>query len=762
MKKQIAVLTLSTLAVTMQARTLTGRVALESDSTAVAGAVCQIMTPSGPGTSTVSDADGRFSLDTDNNAQLSVQISMPGMSAAEIMIKNGKSDIALGTIYLSDAVQLGEVTATAQRTVSKSRTIIYPSQSQEAASSTTGDLFRKLVLVGLESNPISRTITVDGGTPVILIDGVPSTMDDLNALSPKDILRIEYSRFTPARYASGNNRGFLSITLKQRTDGGSVFAWGRSAVTTAFVDASLRSSYHQGKSQVTLSYVPSWRNYQKVYDQADERFIAPDFDVTLRSSDRNPFNYFSNDIKLKYDFTPAAGTVFSATLRTDLMTDGRRKTGTFDDSRLGTYSFNTKSKGKTSSPSLDLYFRRDFNHSNTIEAEVVATYTSQNYDRANRYLYADGTQSIYASDVDSRRRSLISEVSYTHNFGQRTQLSAGLQNTLSYSRNTYIDSDFRPTLTENHNYVFASLGQQIGNVYTSLSSGMKMFWTENNTNRRKFIRNLSSLEASWSAVPGLALQGAVRYSPSIPSLSALTDYAQQVTPYLVSNGNPNLKVAENLSSYGMISYTKGKVTVAYEANYSKIWNNMISDVSYLGNGRFLSQTINARSTSQMIHAAALAVQNLGGFGASLNAMLTRSNSVTESWNYSLTSFDASISAWYATGRWSFEYWRKFPGKSVSGYYVMKNENSDMLTASYAVNKNLKMSASWMYMFDKNGSRYPQWSHSPVNPSTTNRYIRDNSNMVVLSLTYNTNFGTVFKTASRTLNNTDNESSILKQ
>ena len=135
-------------------------------------------------------------------------------------------------------------------------------------------------------------------------------------------------------------------------------------------------------------------------------------------------------------------------------------------------------------------------------------------------------------------------MSYIHTFSDKTELSAGFQNTVSHSTNTYLDTDYKPVLTENNNYLYASLGQSIGKFYLSLSSGLKMYWIKNDLNKRNFVRNLSRAQINWYINQKWRLFGSFVFSPSIPSLSALTDYPQQVSPYLVSNGNPDLKLSE--------------------------------------------------------------------------------------------------------------------------------------------------------------------------------------------------------------------------
>lgn len=67
----------------------------------------------------------------------------------------------------------------------------------------------------------------------------------------------------------------------------------------------------------------------------------------------------------------------------------------------------------------------------------------------------------------------------------------------------------------------------------------------------------------------------------------------------------------------------------------------------------------------------------------------------------------------------------------------------------------------MYMFDKKGTRYPAWNYSAVNPSYRERYIKNNGNMIVLSATYSADFGSIFRSSRRSLNNSDNGTSLLK-
>ncbi len=745
------------------ARTIAGRVASAADSTWVGGATCKLMSDDKLLSEATTNGEGAFAIATDIRDMLKLEIGMDGYSSTEIVIKEGNKYIDLGIIFIDKGVELNEVTVTTNQVIhSKGRTIVYPSASEVKASSTSIELFQKLPLAGLTVNPIFRTMSVDGGSPYILINGRPASMNEVNTLAPKDIEKIEFSRFTPARYADKGGNGFIDITLKKRDDGGNVYAYARSAVNTAFVDGNIRGSYHQGPSQFSLFYNPSWRNYQSVYDFKTESYISPDFRVNLRSHDRAPFNYLTNQMQLKYDYSPSLNTLFSATFYATPSSNGNRRLAHTADSELGNYDNIDKSSSKGFSPSLDLFFRRKFNDRNALEAQVVGTISSSDYRHDNTYTYPDGRGEIYSINADSRRRSLISEVSYIHTFSDKTELSAGFQNTVSHSTNTYLDTDYKPVLTENNNYLYASLGQSIGKFYLSLSSGLKMYWIKNDLNKRNFVRNLSRAQINWYINQKWRLFGSFVYSPSIPSLSALTDYPQQVSPYLVSNGNPDLKVSETFTYNLGASFNYKKFNATLITAYVNSNNSVIGDITYLGDRLFLSQSANARYYRQYAGRLVLQLNGVAGFGANMSLNLNHYETAGSNWSHNLTSFSADFSLWWNKGPFTISYWRKIPGKSLYGYVVGKEENGDALQFQYRPDKHWNLGVSWMYMFDKKGTRYPAWSYSPVNPSYRDRYIKDNGNMVVLSAVYTADFGSIFRTARRSLNNSDNGSSLLQQ
>ena len=757
--KQILTILLIFTGIYANAKNIIGRVLSDNDSTVIAGATCKLTSEGKLITSSTTDAKGEFELTTDQKSNLTVEISMTGYNPTEIIIEDGTRNIDLGVIYLNEGVALQEVVVVGQTIVNANgRTIVYPTQSDLKASSTAISLFQKLPLAGLESNPINRTLTVDGGNPMILINGIPSTIEDVRGLQAKDITKIEFSRITPARYADQGYSGFLSISIKERNDGGSLYLWGRSALNTAFMDGNFNFSYHQGPSQLTIGYSPSWRNYHDVYDNKWESLIAPDFIINLENHDNNPFNYNDHSLRLKYDFTPNSKTLFSATLRAMPDYNDSKVYGNVIDSQLGVYSYINKTTNDAINPSIDLFFRYDFNDKNSLEIEEVGTMSHSKYRYNSLYDFGSYNEA-YSMDANSNRSSLISEISYIHNFNDKSSLSMGYQNTFSYSKNKYLNSDYTPILKENNNYLYAKYGQTIGNVFFSLSTGAKLFWIENDLNKRHFIRNLSTIYLSWNISNSWNVVGNITYNPGIPSLTSLTDYPQQKTPYIIVNGNPDLKVSETLRYQLIPSFQYKKFYASLLLSYRSVSNLVIDETHYIGEGLFMQQSNNIKKGICTGGDLNLKISDIAGFGANISLGFYHYKSEGTNWRHHLNSFDADINIWWSKGPFTISYWRKIPFKYLNGYYVGKDENGDALSVEYKPNKHWVFEAGWLYMFDKKGTKYPMWSFSEVNPFYRERYIKNNGNMIVISVSYNTDFGSIFRTGKRSLNNSDNSSSL---
>lgn len=300
-------------------KTIRGIVLSDADSTAVIGAQCRLKVDTMVFARGVTGEDGKFTLATDNKANATLTVSMIGYGETTVQLPSGRGDIDLGELFLTEGIALGEVTVNGGTVVdSKGRTLVYPSASQVRASDTSLSLFQKLGLPGLTVNPINRSISVDRGQPTVLVNGIPATMDDVNAIQPKDIARIEYSQFTPARYADKGTNGLINIVLKKREDGGSFYGWMRDCPYIGFLDANIQAAYHQGPSRFTLSYSPSWRDVAKVEDMFEcggTYYPSWDYSPVAPSVSRRHIKDNANMVVLSLTYSTDFGSIFRSSRR---------------------------------------------------------------------------------------------------------------------------------------------------------------------------------------------------------------------------------------------------------------------------------------------------------------------------------------------------------------------------------------------------------------------------------------------------------------
>ena len=80
------------------------------DSTAVAGANCRLMSDGKLLSGATADGEGAFSLETEAKSVLNLEISMTGFSSADIIIDAGSKNLNIGSVYIDEGVNLGEVT----------------------------------------------------------------------------------------------------------------------------------------------------------------------------------------------------------------------------------------------------------------------------------------------------------------------------------------------------------------------------------------------------------------------------------------------------------------------------------------------------------------------------------------------------------------------------------------------------------------------------------------------------------------------------
>ena len=143
----------------------------------------------------VTDGTGHFEIKNVDDGSYVLRFSCLGYEPQSVSLANLDGDIYMGEIRLvPTATALGEVVVEGSAVINKiDRQIILPTSAQRKASTNGISLLQHLQVASLVINPLDKSIKTNLGDEVQLrINGVVSDKNDVMALHPADIVRIEY------------------------------------------------------------------------------------------------------------------------------------------------------------------------------------------------------------------------------------------------------------------------------------------------------------------------------------------------------------------------------------------------------------------------------------------------------------------------------------------------------------------------------------------------------------------------------------------
>ena len=203
----------------------------------------------------VTDMNGGFELNTHEGENYRIRISFVGYSTQEIKCQNISKHLSVGTIVLEpESKQLNDVTVTANNVIQKAdRQIIIPNLLQQKTSSNGLSLLQHLQLSRISVNTLDSKVTTTMGDAIELrINGVKAEIQEVKALLPADVLRIEYHDNPGLRY--GNVAAVIDIILKEKKNGGSISGEFMNTINPLGIgDYQLSGNYHVGKSNFKTS-----------------------------------------------------------------------------------------------------------------------------------------------------------------------------------------------------------------------------------------------------------------------------------------------------------------------------------------------------------------------------------------------------------------------------------------------------------------------------------------------------------------------------
>lgn len=714
-------------------------------------------------TGSAATSNGNFALKKLKLGSYFLQISFIGFSHSFIKINNLDKKLDIGVIALMPDNQLEEVTVTASsKRYAIDKQILIPTKSQLSISNNGWNLMRNMQLTRIKIDPIKNTISTQDGQKVIMqINGMNVENEEVVALRPEDIVRVEYSDQPGMRYQAG---AIINYIVKHRESGGYISANGTHTISSLGIKRyNLNSNYNWKKSQLGIiaSYDESrakWKRENTFHYQLPDRSFE-------RVEDGLPTIYKDRALNtsIKYTIYEADKYQFTATLRNkynNVPNQFSDRQGYVTDMNTGVRSFlQDFSKWKSNAPSLDLYYLRNLKNKQTLIFNMVGTVIHSE----NSHVYTENSEageniaSIF-SMIKGTKYSWIAEGIYERSFSH-SKWSTGIHHTQNFTNNKYsgdVNSDVDMNYLESYLFVDYTYSYKHFNLTTGVNGKYTCYSQKEEKHNKFYIEPRLLLQYSFS--DNLLLRYNIRLLSKSPSLSELNDTEQQIDTWQIKRGNP-----------GLLTY------ITYRQNLLFAYNHKIFGVELLGrydyghrpimgamfyeDGKIINMNVNQRSKHHLNIESSFSLRPLGDYlSLSLTSGMNRYIIYGNSYTHTYTNWYLRASLLANYKRWFLNADVSTPRNLMDGETIDYSESFHSIGLGYNAQK-WNVSAGVMLPFTKEYSQATR-NLSRLASSYSKISSRDLSCLFYVAASINLDFGTKFKVQKQKRFNSDEDSGVL--
>ncbi len=608
-------------------------------------------------------------------------------------------------------------------------------------------------------------MSVDGGGVVFQVNGKEESLSKVQSLNQHDILRIEYRNTPDIRYADRGVSGVINFIMKPRQEGGTIMVELDEAVTSLRSIATIAGTYYYKKSEWSINYGNTWQKNTKQYSDAQEQYVGRE-NIIYRNQIGKPSSMrdFSNNVSLGYTYMYDLNTMLAARLSFRAY-DGNNRNYNIMEEIIGDaksrYEKFNPNKSKSHSPTLDLYFRKNFSQTQSLELNAMGTISSGDYSREMHYKYDNGTDfnQINLTNNDSWAAAL--EALYSLKIG-KIDTRYGVNYRRNHAENKYSENgaEFTPDRqTRDNLYFYGDLAGKWNKLGYTFSVGGKYFHNTGLSGSEHYLKFKAlgtlnfKIDKHWSA------NYLYMYSPDMPPLSAMNDDVHTIDDISLQMGNLYIKPSTYQRHRLYVRYNTGNFYATGWGSYSRTDNSLNSVWYYDDNPSskyyqmFINKTENGNYTDNISTQLDLSYQNLFNHLTLSASVGWDKYNVSDKAEYnSLNKVWASISANAYFGNWTvYANYTVAPRYSLDGRTFCRDIRFDYFGAKYRW-KDFSFGARMVNAFTKRGFQQETETPSKVHPISKTFYIKDFANMVELNIVYRISFGKSYQRANRTLQN----------
>ncbi len=659
------------------------------------------------------------------------------------------------------------------------RQLYLPTAVQRRMANNGITLLQAMQLPRIDVNIIENSIQTSAGEAVQLrINGVEATTQELMALQPKDIVRIEYHTMPGLRY--GHAAAVLDYIVRHRDTGGDLTTNATNGITMLGLgDYFASGKLYSGKSAFSL--MGNWERRDLKWTRENyETFHLPTYTLDTQELGRpTAIRYDHAAIHLNYSYANGDNNLLSITFRDRIENDPASFDNRNSRMHIGheAYEISDCLDTRQNSPSLDIYFQQKLKNNQHLYVDLVTTYISSSSNRHfSQQAVTDGATNpdspqpatagtLINTHTDGDKYSLIGEAIYEKEF-DKAKLTAGMKHTQAYTKNRYgTDLPAEVILHTAESYAFAEIQQHLGHMGYTIGLGlMRTYNAQGRQSQQKYIAR-PSLTITWQPSQQLFLRYNGYASAYSPSLASLSDITQGIDSYQVRRGNPNLQTVVFYANSLSVSWQSKPLSLDLYTRYSYDHKPIMDETSVEDN-IIVRTEANHRGFHRLGIDASLRLRPFcnaaSDFGKSVslslmpffNRYVSQGNHYTHT--HSNFGLRASVMAMYK--HWLLSAEMKTSRHELWGETLTCQEATHTAVIGYRT-------AHWslnLLMLNPFVKHYQQKQEnlSLLAPNHRIAYSDDISRTLMLNFSLNLNFGKRHRTADKRINNDDTDAGIL--
>lgn len=721
----------------------------------------------------VSNANGDFVIPCQQKQAL-MKVSFVGYKTICKLVPIAR----IGNVRMqANSYLLKGVTVEAARVVEKvDRQIIFPTKEQVKTASNGYDLLDNLSLPTIIVNRAERKVqSLKGGDVQIRINDVKASMQDVLALQPDEVTKVEFINVPGLKYGDSNLDAVINYQVRRRYAGYVSGVSTMQGTKAGFNNSDGYFKYNVKKSEFSINYSFSYRSVEERSYESLGTYHLPTGETLHRNylGYDSPFLYTTNNVQLGYNLSEPDK--YTLNVRLNFYNHNSPVRGMnqlYQESGKANQYLQNNRKMLEQIPSLDIYYSLNMPHDQNLALNLVGTYIGTDYQyRMREYTFnkspdesvKNAPLTDYSYDATGRKRSLIGEGTYSKNWKQMA-LSVGGQYNISHTDNIYVGSSNADTELKYSNlYLFTQLqGQQkwfsyqvgVGATRSSIHQG------ENGYSKWLF-RPQVTLQAK--ASDRLSFKWSSKITSDIPSLSDLSELRQYSNSFEARDGNSGLKPFTGYNNTLSASWNIPLMSVYLEGNWTyydkPIATSILPEKREDGSYLFVSKPENQKSHNYK-HLLLTPEVHLIKDHLDLNLMCEYQNVKTKGLDYSheFNYFRYGAEIRYMTGNWNIGYGAYKVEKSFWGEKTNGGEPTSNLAVTYSY-KNWQFGVLGLFVFYPHGCVYKDELFNKYVQQKNKVRLADQGNMLVFAASFNFSHGRRYHTGSRKLNNSDRDNGI---